>query len=106
MLQSLRKVNFFEIVLLIVGLGVGVVGLLLINYLYQDTQVITWDLIQTIFIWLLLIIFLIVAATIEDVKEEITIIIRENIKETKLLREINKSQLEEAKRLRNDIKKE
>lgn len=105
MLQSLRKVNFFEIVLLIVGLGVGVVGLLLINYLYQDTQVITWDLIQTIFLWLLLIIFLIVAATVEDVKEEITIIIRENIKETKLLREINKSQLEEAKRLRKDIKK-
>jgi hypothetical protein len=100
-----RKLNFFELVLLLVGIGVGIVGFLIINNLYQDDPTITWDLYQTVFLWLLLIVMLILAATMEDVKEELAIVIREHIEETKILRDINKGLLTETKLMREELGK-
>jgi len=107
-----RKLNFFEIVLLIVGIGVGIVGFLIISNHYQSDPTISWDLYQTVFIWLLLIVLLILAATMEDVKEELAVIIKGHIEETKLLKEetmilkdISNQQLEEIRLLRSDMNK-
>jgi len=107
-----RKLNFFEIALLIVGIGVGIVGFLIISNHYQSDPTISWDLYQTVFIWLLLIVLLILAATMEDVKEELAVIIKGHIEETKLLKEetmilkdISNQQLEEIRLLRSDMNK-
>jgi len=105
MIKPVRKINFFEIVLLVVGLAVGIVGFMLINTVYKQTEMISWGLLSTVFLWLLLIVMLILAATTEDVKEELAIVMRENIAETKLLREINKRHLDETKLLRRSLKK-
>ncbi len=103
MARTYRKINFFEIVLLVVGIGVGITGLWLIGSLYKSELVTSWGLFQTIFIWLSLIVLLILAATMEDVKEELAIVIREQVEETRLLREISKRQLDETKLLREDL---
>lgn len=103
MLRPHRKLNFFEIILLFVGLGVGIVGFMIINTVYHANPVLSWDLFKTVFLWLLLIVVLILAATMEDVKEELAIIIREQVRETRLLRQLNKSQLEELRLLRAEM---
>jgi hypothetical protein len=90
MVLGLRKINFFEVTLLFVGVGVGVVGFMVINNLYKADHVLTWNMFQTVFLWLLLIITLILAATMEDVKEELAIVIREQVQETKILGEETK----------------
>jgi uncharacterized membrane protein len=108
MLQKigLRRINFFEVVLLVVGLCIGVVGFKIINMLYQMSgSELSYDLFITIFLWLILIVLLILAATMEDVKEELAIVIREHISETRVLRNINRETLEEI-RLLNNIKRE
>jgi uncharacterized membrane protein len=108
MLQKigLRRINFFEVVLLVVGLCIGVVGFKIVNMLYQMSgSELSYDLFITIFLWLILIVLLILAATMEDVKEELAIVIREHISETRVLRNINRETLEEI-RLLNNIKRE
>ncbi len=103
---GIRRINFFEVVLLIVGLCIGVVGFKIINMLYMMSgSEMSYDLFITIFLWLILIVLLILAATMEDVKEELAIVIREHISETRVLRNINKETLEEI-RLLNNIKRE
>jgi len=103
MVNAFRKINFFEVVLLFVGIGVGIVGFMMIKSLYQADPVLSWDLYQTVFIWLLLIVVLILAATTEDVKEELAILIKEQVEETKLLKELNNSQLEEIRLMRQEL---
>jgi len=107
-----RKLNFFEFILLFVGIGVGIIGFLIISNHYQSNPSLTWDLFQTVFMWLLLIVVLILAATMEDVKEELAVIIKGHVEETKLLKEetvllkeISHRQLEEIRLLREDLKK-
>ncbi len=100
-----RKINFFEIVLLLVGLSVGIIGFIMINTQYQADHRVTWDLLQSVFLWLLLIVILILAATMEDVKESLAILLKENKEEIQLLREINKRHYEETKLLRRELGK-
>ncbi len=104
-LSSYRKINFFEIVLLIVGIGVGAVGLWVIGSQYRADPTLSWELFQTVILWLSLIILLILAATMEDVKEELGIIIREQVRETKLLKDISQRQLDEIRLLRAELTK-
>jgi type VI protein secretion system component VasK len=107
-----RRINFFEVVLLIVGISVGLIGFFMINNLYQLEQELSWGLFSAIFLWLILIIMIVLAAAMEDVKEELEIVIREHMKETKtikeetrVLKEINHSQLQEFRSLREDMSK-
>ncbi|MEM4268040.1 MAG: hypothetical protein QXK37_04390 [Candidatus Woesearchaeota archaeon] len=107
-----RKINFFEITLLIVGIGVGIVGFFVINDLYKHEGIVSWQLFQTVFLWLLLIVMLVLAATMEDVKEELAIVIKEHIEETRLLkqevsitREIQRQQLDELRLVSKNLKK-
>lgn len=103
-MQIARKVNFFEIVLLVVGLSVGIVGFAIIRNLYLAEPVLSWQLFTTVFLWLILIVLLILAATMEDVKEELALVIGELVEETRLLKKLNNSQLEEIKLLREDMR--
>ncbi|MFW5747077.1 MAG: hypothetical protein ACOCWQ_06025, partial [Nanoarchaeota archaeon] len=62
------------------------------------------DMLSAVFLWLLLIFMMIVAAIVENQREELGIIVSEHIKEAKILQQINKSSLEEIRLLREEIK--
>ncbi len=104
MLKKARNTNFFEKALLIIGLGVGVAGFILIKNLYLLNPVVSWELVIAVFLWLSLIVMLILTATMEDVKEELAIVIREGNIEARLMKEelailkqISNEQLEELR---------
>jgi uncharacterized membrane protein len=82
-----RRINLFEVVLLVVGISVIFVGGFAIQKQFMLDGYLSWNLLQGIFLWLILLVLLILAAIMENVKEELCIIIREHIVETKLLRE-------------------
>ena len=85
-----RKTSSFEKMLLIVGLLVLVIGYMLIGkvYVIEGSQL-SWGFLQTIFLWLLMVIFIIMLAIGEDIKEGILI---QQLDEIKALKEeFNKS---------------
>lgn len=82
-----RKLNLFEIVLFFAGLGVIVVGLFVLHKQYVLDGYFSWGLLHGVFLWLILIVIIIIAALLENVKEELSIVIKEHIAETKLLRQ-------------------
>jgi len=81
----LRKANFFEKLLLIVGLAVGVIGFYLIDKIYRAEGYLNWFMIVAIFSWLTLIFLIIISDTNEDLKEEFVYMQKE---QNKYLREI------------------
>ena len=82
---QVRKTSSFEKMLLIVGLLVLVIGYMLINKTYVvEGSTLSWGLLQTIFLWMLMVIFIILLAIGEDIKEGILI---EQLEEIKSLKE-------------------
>jgi Na+/melibiose symporter-like transporter len=82
---KVRKTSSFEKMLLIVGLLILVIGYMLISntYVIEGNQL-SWGFLQTIFLWLLMVIFIILLAIGEDIKEGILI---EQLEEIKSLKE-------------------
>ena len=89
-----RGINVFEIFLLFAGLAIAIAGFFFISCMYRNNGYFGWDMLIAIFLWLCLIIMIVVAALLEDVKQELAVVIKEHVEETKLLRE-------ETKLLRN-----
>ncbi|MBS3102203.1 hypothetical protein J4458_02010 [Candidatus Woesearchaeota archaeon] len=72
MLEKKRKASIFEKLLLVVGLLVLVIGYFLINRVFiADNYTLSWGFLQTVFLWLLMVIFIVVLAIGEDIKESI-----------------------------------
>ena len=85
--EKKRKTSIFEKLLLLVGLFVLVIGYFLINKVFiSEGYNLSWGLLQTVFLWLLMVIFIIVLAIGEDIKEGILL-----------------DQFDEIKALRKDI---
>ena len=84
MAMKIRKTSSFEKMLLIVGLLILVIGYMLISkaYIIEGSQL-SWGFLQTIFLWLLMVIFIILLAIGEDIKEGILIEQLEEIKSLK-----------------------
>lgn len=94
----------FEKLLLITGLAIGVVGFVFINFLFQaDNNVMTWQMLHVVFIWLLLIFVVILSAIQENQREEIGIVIQKQSEETRVLRQIMTELHEETKLMRIDL---
>ena len=69
---GVRKTSSFEKMLLIVGLLILIIGYTLISKTYAvEGGKLSWGFLQTIFLWLLMVIFIILLAIGEDVKEGI-----------------------------------
>ncbi|MFH1073334.1 MAG: hypothetical protein V1743_07945 [Nanoarchaeota archaeon] len=103
--EGRRKSNFFEKVLLIIGLGVIILGFHFILSIYQSGQNELWGMVSSIFLWLMLIVMIVLLATEEDVKEELAIIMKQQIEEVRLIREEVKL-LKDDYRLMKDIENE
>ena len=93
-----RSPNLFEKLLLIVGVGVGIVGIYILYNVYTQTQNVPL-IVGLVFLWLIVILLLMVVAIAEDIKEEIGVIMHEQVEQIKLLRNINDEMLEEIKLL-------
>ena len=72
MLEKKRKTSAFEKMLLIIGLFVLVIGYFLINKVFIiEGRELSWGFLQTVFLWLLMVIFIIMLSIGEDIKEGI-----------------------------------
>ncbi|MBW2975413.1 hypothetical protein KY366_06860 [Candidatus Woesearchaeota archaeon] len=81
-----RKPNLFEIILLTIGIALIVVGYITIHKMIAAEKVLSWELLQTTFLWLLMILMVILAAVNENMKEELRVVIENQVEEIKLLR--------------------
>ena len=81
-----RTPTIFEIGLFLAGLAVTIVGFYAIHKQYILDGYLSWGLLQGIFLWLIVLVLLIVAAIVENVKEELAVIIKELLSEIKLMR--------------------
>lgn len=83
---KIRKTSSFEKMLLIVGLLILVIGYMLISKTYAiEGEELSWGFLQTIFLWLVMVIFIILLAISEDIKESIFIEQLEELKSIKNL---------------------
>ncbi len=81
-----RTPTIFEVGLFLAGLAVTIVGFYAIHKQYILDGYLSWGLLQGIFLWLILLVLLNLAAIVENVKEELAIIIKELLVEIKLMR--------------------
>lgn len=95
-----RKSNFFEKIILIVGLGIILLGLHFINSIYSKGLTDLWGLVESVFLWLILIVMVVQLATEEDVKEELSMIMHHQIDEMKLIKEEIQIMKEEYRMIR------
>lgn len=104
--QPRRTATAFEIMLLILGVVVLVAGFILIrNTFITEGKTLSWFMIGAIFSWLTLLILFVVSELNADVKEELSMVMREHVDQTKILKEINHALLAEIKGLRDDMNK-
>mgnify|MGYP001583186188 FL=1 len=83
-MEKKRRTSVFEKLLLIVGFLVLIIGYFFINkvFIAEDYEV-SWGFLQTVFLWLLMVIFIIVLAIGEDIKEGILLRQLDEIRELK-----------------------
>jgi len=81
-----RKPNMFESILLIIGVVLIAMGYVVIYRMYLTEGFLSWDLLQTLFLWILMILLVILASVNENMKEELKIMITNQVEELKLLR--------------------
>jgi len=77
----------FEKLLLLTGIFIGILGFWLINRNYYSQPGLSWQFLTAVFLWLMLIFLVILTDSNESIKEELSVIMREHIEETKLLKE-------------------
>ena len=85
-MEKKRRTSVFEKLLLIVGFLVLIIGYFFINrvFIFEGYKV-TWGFLQTVFLWLLMVIFIILLAIGEDIKEGILL---EQLDEMRQVKEI------------------
>ena len=102
MKRSLRNPTLFERVILIIGLIVMILGFIMIKQLASSGGLDN-NLLQIVFLWLILIMCIILVAVSEDVKEEIRLIQENQLTEVRLLKDETKLVKEEITLLRSDL---
>ncbi|MBI4143572.1 hypothetical protein HY487_01665 [Candidatus Woesearchaeota archaeon] len=84
-MEKKRRTSIFEKMLLFVGLFILVLGYFFINKVFVlEGYQISWGFLQTVFLWLLMVIFIILLAIGEDIKEGILL---EQLDEIRQLKE-------------------
>ncbi len=81
-----RKISLFEKVLLLIGILAIIVGYFFV-YTLVSRDGLSWDALQTTFLWLILIVIIILISVSENMKEELRTITLNQMKEIKMLRD-------------------
>lgn len=85
LIQLARKPSYLEKLIVFIGIFVLIFGYILMQkMLVAQGYLLSWDLIQAVFLWLLIVIFLVVLAMAENIKEEML------LRQTKELKAIHK----------------
>jgi len=85
-MEKRRHTSLFEKLLLVVGFLVLIIGYFFINRAYiEEDYKLSWGFLETVFLWLLIVIFIILLAIGEDIKEGILL---EQLDEIKQIKEI------------------
>jgi len=103
--RMMQRLNFFEKMLLLVGISVTIIGFYYINQVYTGEGHLSWALLQAAFMWLLLLFMIINTDSNESIKEELKEVIQKHIEETKVLRDLSKEQLAELKAIKAALQK-
>ena len=83
-----RSPNVFEKILLIIGIAIVMIGYTFIHRMYVlSGSVLTWELITNMLLWVVALILVIQLAVSENVKEELALLYKGQLEETRLLRE-------------------
>jgi hypothetical protein len=98
-----KRLNFFEKMLLLVGISVTIIGFYYINKMYTGEGHLSWALLQAAFLWLLLLFMIILTDSNESIKEELREVINKHVEETKILKKISTEQLAELKQIKQAI---
>ena len=84
-MEKKRTTSIFEKLLLVVGFLVLIMGYFFINKVFiAEGYRVSWGFLQTVFLWLLMVIFIIMLAIGEDIKEGILL---QQLDEIKALKE-------------------
>lgn len=83
-MEKKRHTSIFEKLLLVVGFLVLIMGYFFINRAFiEEGYKVSWGFLQTVFLWLLMVIFIIMLAIGEDIKEGILLQQLDEIKSLK-----------------------
>jgi len=83
-----RTFNFFEKIILVIGIIIVVLGYFMIQKAFVASgNVTTWDSVSTVFLWIMVILLLIILAANENVKEELKGIAINQMRELKLIKQ-------------------
>ncbi len=85
-MSNFQKPNIFEKILLVIGVALIIIGYIAIHRMAIVEGAITLELLQTIFLWILMILLVILAAVNENMKEELRTVIQNQIEEIRLFR--------------------
>lgn len=96
--KMLKKVNLFDIMLLIVGIAVAYLGYRLINLQYQFEGQMSWLMIVSIFLWLILLVLFILSSMTVDSS-------RQQLKEIRILNELLQNEIREVEILKKDFRR-
>ncbi len=68
----MAKTNFFEIILLVVGISAAYLGFSFINQLYLAEGALGWDMVIAIFLWLImLLLFILLSLNVNIAKNQL-----------------------------------
>ena len=68
----MAKINFFEIILLLVGISAAFLGFKFINLLYLADGYLSWNMILAIFLWLImLLLFILMSLQVNVAKNQL-----------------------------------
>ena len=82
--EKKRRTSIFEKMLLVVGFLILIMGYFFINRVFvAENYKVSWGFLQTVFLWLLMVIFIIMLAIGEDIKEGILLQQLDEIKSLK-----------------------
>ncbi len=84
--KRFKAITFFERLLLVIGIAIGIFGFSIIKRIYEIDPVISWSFVMSIFLWFILFFFVILTDSGESMKEELSEILKKHIEETRLMR--------------------
>jgi len=91
-----RKISVFELLLLVIGVTVIISGSIAFNILIASGYGV-YELVSFVALWLVVVFLVVICAISENSREDLGIIVKENSREIKLLRDISKEHLEEIR---------
>jgi len=101
--RVLKRFSMIEKAFIALAIAVTVLGFFYINHLFTGEGKLSWALLQAAFLWFILFFLLILTETNNQIKKELKEVVKQHIKETKVLQESSEKQLIELRAIRRAV---